>query len=51
MKYLLSLTLLLAIYTHESVSGLNKICYYNAAGSQYAITIKSHQICPRSIRV
>lgn len=34
----------------ERTSGLNKICYYNCAGSTAAITIKSHQLCPLSIK-
>ena len=37
-------------YTGESVSGLNKTCYYNCAGSSAAITIGSHEVCPTTIR-
>lgn len=33
----------------EQVSGMNKICFYNCAGSQAAITIKSFELCPLSI--
>jgi len=33
----------------ERTSGMNKICYYNCLGSEAAITIKSHQLCPLSI--
>lgn len=34
----------------EQVSGLNKICFYDCAGSGRAITIKSYQVCPVTIR-
>lgn len=30
----------------ESISGLNKICFYDKLGSGYAITIKATQLCP-----
>jgi hypothetical protein len=33
----------------EQVSGMNKICFYNCAGSEAAITIKSFELCPLSI--
>lgn len=33
----------------EQVSGLNKICFYNCAGSEAAITVKSYELCPLSI--
>jgi hypothetical protein len=33
----------------EQVSGMNKICYYNCAGSQAAITVSSVSLCPLSI--
>lgn len=33
----------------EETDGLNKICYYNCAGSRAAITVKSYQICPLTI--
>ena len=35
--------------TGESTSGMNKICYYDCAGGEVAITIRSHQYCPYSI--
>jgi hypothetical protein len=35
--------------TGETVSGTNKICYYNCLGSQTAITISSVELCPLSI--
>ncbi len=35
--------------TSERRSGLNKICYYNCAGSEAAITVKSHELCPLTI--
>ena len=40
-----------AMYTGESISGLNKICYYRSSAGIHAITIKAHQICPSSIEV
>ena len=36
-------------FKRESSSGLNKICYYDCAGSEAAITIGSHEVCPPSI--
>lgn len=33
----------------ERISGMNKICYYDCLGSEAAITIKSHELCPLSI--
>lgn len=30
----------------ESISGINKICFYDRLGSGYAITIKATQLCP-----
>lgn len=39
----------LCLLTGEQVSGLNKICFYNCAGSGAAITIKSYQLCPQTI--
>lgn len=37
------------IYQGESTNGLNKICYYHTPRGTVAITIRSHQVCPRSI--
>ena len=37
------------IKTGERISGTNKICYYDCAGSEAAITVKSHQLCPPTI--
>ena len=34
----------------EEVTGLTKQCYYEFAGSRYTITVKSHQLCPLSIK-
>jgi hypothetical protein len=39
----------LCIKTGERISGLNKICYYNCTGSEYAITIGSCELCPLTI--
>lgn len=36
--------------TGEQISGMNKICYYDCLGSGYAITIKSHELCPLSVK-
>ena len=36
--------------TGEQVSGLNKICFYDCAGSGAAITISSVQLCPLTIQ-
>lgn len=33
----------------ESVSGFNKICFYDCLGSQAAITIGSTELCPLNI--
>jgi hypothetical protein len=37
-------------YTGEQLSGMNKICYYNCAGSAAAITISAVQLCPMQIQ-
>lgn len=36
--------------TGQQVSGINRICYYNCAGSGAAITISIAQVCPISIQ-
>lgn len=35
--------------TGEQISGMNKICFYNCAGSGAAITISSVKLCPLTI--
>ena len=40
---------LLCFKTGERVDGMNKICYYDCAGSAAAITVRSHELCPISI--
>ena len=40
----------IAFYTSESVSGLNKICYYNHLGSTVALTVSNTTICPINIQ-
>lgn len=35
----------------ERTSGMNKICYYEYLGSEVAITLRSYELCPLSIRV
>lgn len=36
-------------FKYEYVSGMNKICIYDCLGSDTAITVKSHQLCPITI--
>ena len=36
--------------TGERISGTNKICYYDCAGSEATTTVGSHELCPLSIR-
>lgn len=33
----------------ERTSGMNKICYYDCAGSGAAITVQSYELCPLTI--
>jgi hypothetical protein len=40
---------LTCIKTGEETSGVNKICYYNCAGSGASITVKASELCPLSI--
>ena len=40
-----------AFFQYEQISGMNKICTYDHLGSAYAMTIKSYQICPVTIKV
>lgn len=40
---------LMCFKTGEQVSGMNKICFYNCAGSDAAISVSSAQLCPLSI--
>jgi hypothetical protein len=40
---------LMCFKTGEQVSGMNKICFYNCAGSDAAITVSAAQLCPLSI--
>jgi hypothetical protein len=40
---------LMCFKVDERVSGMNKICTYNCAGSEAAITVKSHELCPLNI--
>jgi hypothetical protein len=35
--------------TGQRISGRNKICFYNCAGSEAATTVKSYKTCPISI--
>ena len=38
-----------AFFKHERISGMNKICTYNHLGSDYAVTYKSHELCPLTV--
>lgn len=40
-----------AFYTHESTSGMKKICYYDYLGDTIAITIVAVALCPLTIQV
>jgi hypothetical protein len=40
----------LCFYESEKVSGLNKMCFYSCASGNAAITVKSHQVCPLTIK-
>jgi hypothetical protein len=31
----------------QKTSGLTKICYYDCAGSEGAVTVKTYEACPR----
>jgi len=36
-------------YTGDEISGPNKLCFYDCAGSRAAITVRITQLCPLSI--
>ncbi len=40
---------LLCFSTGQEIDGLNKICYYDCAGSRAAITVSSIDLCPITI--
>lgn len=40
---------LLCFSKGEQVSGMNKICYYDCAGSTVAINVKSFELCPLNL--
>jgi hypothetical protein len=40
---------LMCFKTGEQISGLNKLCFYDCAGSGASITVKAYQLCPLSI--
>lgn len=40
---------IMCFFEHEEPAGMNKICYYNCAGSTVAITIRAAKLCPLSI--
>ena len=39
----------MCFFSHEYISGMNKICIYDCLGSEAAITISSVQLCPLNI--
>ena len=45
----LAASAIVCTYTGQKQGGLNKICYYDCAGSAAAITVKSHEVCPVTI--
>lgn len=60
MKYILMIALIAiastawactGFYSHESVDGMYKICYYDHLGSTVAITKSSASVCPVTISV
>ena len=40
-----------AFFKYERTSGMNKICVYNHLGSEVAITIKAHKLCPLTLNM
>jgi len=40
-----------AFFKHDYTSGMNKICIYDHLGSDYAMTVKSYELCPISVYV
>jgi hypothetical protein len=44
------LTGMTCFLTGEQMSGMNKICYYDCAGSSAAITVSSVSLCPLTIQ-
>jgi hypothetical protein len=34
------------VFTRDVVSGVNRLCYYNCAGSGHAVTVGAAQVCP-----
>lgn len=43
--------MVLAYLVDSYTSGLNRICIYESYMGKHAVTIKSHQICPNTIKV
>ena len=41
----------MAFFKYDYISGLNRVCVYDHLGSDVAITIAAHQLCPVSINV
>jgi len=42
-------SLFLCFYSHEIISGFNKICFYDCLSGEKAITIKGYETCPLTI--
>lgn len=40
-----------AFFDRDYVSGMSRVCIYKHLGSDYAMTIKSYEICPITIEV
>lgn len=50
MKAAILLTGLMAFLTHEQISGMNKICFYQGPKGESAITIANYQLCPQTVQ-
>jgi len=51
MKTVLAMSFMIAFYTGERLSGMNKICFYDGLGSTYTINVASYALCPLSINI
>ena len=50
MRALLLLLLVLCFFSHDELSGLNRICWYTCVGGDAAVTIPAGRLCPLTIR-
>jgi hypothetical protein len=46
MTWLTLLTLVVGIYSHDYVSGRNRICFYESVYGSHAVTIDAMVMCP-----